>query len=175
MLFWHVGGTIWIFRYVFKDPAVDLRALGLGAILPDLLDKPLSLIIAPEAFPADRIYGHTLVFALAILTVGLIVTRRGTTGRRAAVALAVGVLVHLLLDGLWTTPELLFWPAFGTEFPPGEAQSVGELLRLVAASPILLTLEIVGLAYLVLLARRGRLGDPERRRALIRTGKLALD
>jgi len=41
MLFWHVGATIAFVRYTFRDKAMDLRFLALGAILPDLIDTPI--------------------------------------------------------------------------------------------------------------------------------------
>ena len=38
MLFWHVGFSIFIFRYVYKDYEADLRYLAGGALLPDFVD-----------------------------------------------------------------------------------------------------------------------------------------
>jgi hypothetical protein len=175
MFFWNVGATIWIFRYVFRDPGVDLRALALGAILPDLIDKPLALLIAPETLGSDRIYAHTLVFALLVMTAGILGTRRGTVARKRAVAFTVGILVHLLLDGLWTTPELLFWPVFGFEFPSRGIETVAELAAEVFTDPIVLALEAAGIAYLAWLAWAGGLARAERRAALIRTGRLSDD
>lgn len=171
MLFWHVGGTVWIFRYVFKDPAVDLRALALGAIFPDLVDKPLSLLITPE--PATtRLYAHALTFAMVGLAVAVLGTNRGTAWRKRSVAFAVGLLVHLLLDAMWTAPETLFWPVFGFEFAASGAPTVGQWLVEPFTDPIAAVLEALGLAYLIYLWHRAGLRDPERRRSLLRTGQI---
>ena len=48
----------------------------------------------------------------------LLFTRRGRR-RRAFMAFGVGWLFHILLDGMWTDPEVLFWPFFGWEMPAG--------------------------------------------------------
>lgn len=174
MLFWHLGGTIWIFRYVFKDPAVDLRALALGAIFADLVDKPLSLLIAPE--PATtRLYGHTLACALLGLAVAVLGTSRGTEWRRRAVAFSTGLLVHLLLDAMWTDPETLFWPLFGFEFAASDSLTVGDWFLQRVTDPVAVGLEALGLLYLVYLWRRAGLGDPEPRRRLLRTGQIHTD
>ena len=43
MLFWHVGGAVFLFRALFKDPDVDLRFLMAGAVLPDVIDITVGL------------------------------------------------------------------------------------------------------------------------------------
>ena len=37
MLFWHLGATVALVRYSFRDDRMDLRFLMLGAVLPDRL------------------------------------------------------------------------------------------------------------------------------------------
>ena len=49
MLFWHLGASLWLFRWIFRDPKVDVRFLFLGAILSDLIDLPIGTF-----FLADR-------------------------------------------------------------------------------------------------------------------------
>ncbi|NNF65359.1 MAG: metal-dependent hydrolase, partial [Acidimicrobiia bacterium] len=62
MLFWHLGGTVAIARYAFRDERMDLRFLALGALLPDLIDKPIAYFVF-ERYNATRLWGHTLIFA----------------------------------------------------------------------------------------------------------------
>ena len=50
MLFWHLGATMWLFRWIFRDPKVDVRFLLLGAILPDLIDLPLGTLFGSDRF-----------------------------------------------------------------------------------------------------------------------------
>ncbi|HKZ30119.1 MAG TPA: metal-dependent hydrolase [Acidimicrobiia bacterium] len=172
MIFWHVGGTIAIFRYVFRDPKVDLRLLALGAILPDLIDKPLGTILFPSLFNANsQVIGHTLLFSTVLMSVVLLTTHRGRV-RRRWMALAVGSLIHLLLDAMWLVQETFLWPAFGWEFPPGMAEYWSGLLERLFSDPWRIVQEVVGLGYLIYLYRQNRLSDPERRSELLRTGRL---
>ena len=108
--------AVLVFRVVYRDPKVDLRLLALGAVLPNLIDKPLTLLF-PDTFPAGRTVAHTLAVSAAVMTVVLLATRRGRR-RRAFMAVAIGMLLHLALDAMWTEPEVLFWPVLGVEFPP---------------------------------------------------------
>ncbi len=172
MLFWHVGGSVLLFRYLFRDPAVDLRFLALGAVVSDLIDKPIGRIIWADEFQTGRIYGHTLAFFVLVLTLVMVATRRGTVARKRGVALAVGVMFHLLLDGMWVLPETLFWPLFGWEFPPSVEDYWSGFLGRLIDDPLVLVQEAVGLAYLVYLYRSSGLSDPDRRAALVSTGRL---
>jgi membrane-bound metal-dependent hydrolase YbcI (DUF457 family) len=173
MLFWHVGGSIAIFRYVFRDPKVDLRFLALGAILPDLIDKPLGTMLFPALFEGNgQVIGHTLLFSLALMSLVLVTTRRGRL-RRRWMALAVGSLTHLLLDAMWTAQATFFWPAFGWEFPPGIPEYWSGFLARLFTNPWRILQEVIGLGYLIYLYRKARLGDPERRSELFRSGRVA--
>lgn len=162
--------AVLVFRVVYRDPKVDLRLLALGAVLPNLIDKPLTLLF-PDTFPGDRTVAHTLVVSAAVMTAILLATRRGRR-RRAFMAVAIGMLLHLALDAMWTEPEVLFWPVLGVEFPPdgggGGWPSVMASLR----SPWNWLLELVGLVYLIVLYRAAGLTDPEARSAFIRGGRL---
>jgi membrane-bound metal-dependent hydrolase YbcI (DUF457 family) len=172
MIFWHIGGTIAIFRYVFRDPKVDLRFLALGAILPDLIDKPLGTMLLPALFnDSSQVIGHTLLFSLVLMSVVLLTTRRGRV-RRRWMALAVGSLLHLLLDAMWTVQETFLWPAFGWDFPPGTPEYWSGLLERLFSDPWRIIQEAIGLGYLIYLYRKARLNDPERRTELLRTGRV---
>jgi membrane-bound metal-dependent hydrolase YbcI (DUF457 family) len=172
MIFWHLGGTIAIFRFVFRDPKVDLRFLALGALLPDLIDKPLGTIVLPNVFnDSGQVIGHTLSFSLVLMSIVLLVTRRGRV-RRRWMAVAVGSLLHLGLDAMWTMQETFLWPAFGWAFPPGEPEYWSGLLERLLSDPWRIVQEVAGLAYLIYLYRRAQLGDRDRRAELLRTGRV---
>ena len=161
-----------IFRYVFRDPKVDLRFLAVGALLPDLIDKPLGTILLPAVFNGNgRVVGHTLLFSTVLMLVVLLATRRGRI-RRRWMALAVGSLIHLLLDAMWTVQETLLWPAFGWAFPPGIPEYWSNLLDSLLSDPWRIFQELVGLGYLLFLWRKAGLSDPERRSELLRTGRV---
>lgn len=171
MLFWHVGGTVAVIRYAFRDERMDLRFLALGAVLPDLVDTPIGLLTY-RATGGVRLVGHTLLFSIAVLAVVLTTTRRGRP-RKRWMPLAVGVLVHLILDAMWLDPETLWWPLLGTGFSPGGAASAGDYVADVLGDWRVWALEAIGLVYLVLLGHRAGLGAPAARRRLVSTGTVA--
>ncbi len=173
MVFWHLGGALFIARWVFRDPKMDLRVLALGALLPDLLDKPIGSLLFHSYFETGRIYAHTLLFAVLLLAGVMILTRRGSIARQRWMALPIGVFLHLLLD-VPLDNATLWWPFLGFEFPPFADGAFSDLLSYLSRSPWVLAQEVIGLAYLVGLYRRSGLADPNRRRQLVTTGTLPL-
>jgi len=81
-----------------------------GSLFPDLLDKPLMLLI-PGIVGSTRSIGHTLLLALTILLAALILWYRSRSV--LGIAFAGTVLVHQLLDMLWTLPVTWFFPLHG--------------------------------------------------------------
>lgn len=168
MLFWHVGASTAFIRYAFRDPAMDLRFLALGALLPDLIDLPVGLALW-EQFASVRLIGHSMVLAGTILVLVLLVTRRGPV-RKQWILLAVGTLLHLALDAVWNDPETLWWPFLGWEFTSSGFATFGDYARDVLTNPVMWFGELVGFVYLVLLWRRSDLGDRSARSRLFNTG-----
>jgi hypothetical protein len=120
----------------------------LGALLPDLIDKPLYYI--PSWITGKRgaelgliagthSFGHTGLFLLA-LTAAAIVVRRPVTR-----ALALGVATHLALDIVGQTMDrvTLFWPLLGWRFTPFRHHGLGEHL-LTVLNPVTLAGELIG-------------------------------
>ncbi len=169
MLLYHVAGAILLFRYIFRDPKVDVRLLAFGAILPNLIDKPLGTLLWPDYFGADRLFGHSLLFPTAIMVVALLATRRGRR-RRGIMAVAIGAMLHLLLDGMWTSTSTFLWPLFGAAFEAGRPDYWGSLGAIF--TPTAMIQELAGLVYLVYLYRTLGLSDPDTRRAVLATGRL---
>lgn len=168
MILWHVGATVAFIRYAFRDDAMDLRFLALGAVLPDLIDTPIG-ILGWSSFGAVRLASHGIVFGSLVMVTVLTFTRRGPA-RKRWMLLATGVLLHLLLDAMWNLPETLWWPFLGFEFS-GTGLATYELyLRDLLTSPVMWAGEALGLVYLVALARRANLRDSDVRRTLWRTG-----
>jgi len=170
MLFWHVGGAIAVIRYTFRDERMDLRLVIVGVLLPTLIDAPIG-IIGWDRFESLRLVAHSLVFAASLMTAILLTTRRGRP-RKKWMPLAVGVLLHLVLDAMWREPETLWWPFFGWAFTSTGLDTAGDYIRAVAGDWRTWALESIGLAYLIVLWRRSRLGDPERRATFISTGRV---
>lgn len=97
-------------EYVSRTRLVDIRLLTLGALLPDIIDKPVGLLF----FNNGRIFSHSLLFAVLMLGAGiyLSIIRK----KRWLIALSFGVLMHVILDSMWQDPQVLFWPFMGLEF-----------------------------------------------------------
>ncbi len=89
-----------------------LIALGaFGAILPDLIDKPLGHIVLAGTVNYGRIYFHGLtVLSLTLLAGLLIYHYRGQVG---LLVVAAGMASHQILDGMWRQPVEWFWPFLG--------------------------------------------------------------
>ena len=165
MLFWHLAGTLWLFRWVFRDPNVDVRFLALGAMLPDLIDLPASLVAGLDG----RAWAHSLLFASLVMALVLVVLRRGDR-RRQWMALAVGVFFHLLLDGMWVEGETLFYPFLGLAFAEGGDSWGAGGVHL--ASWWTWAGEVFGLGYLWWVWVQSGLGDAGRRAVFRASGRL---
>jgi len=140
----HLGiglGLAWLLSTKTRQP-VDYRLVLLGAILPDLIDKPLGFLLGLEA----RLWAHTLLFLGIIVAVSAIPRARGL------VYLAFGVATHLLLDLIWEQPWIALWPAMGTAFPPGTLDVLA-LLAVLWTNPVVLAGEFVGTGILIAFAR----------------------
>lgn len=97
--------TAWGFR--LRGRVLDWRLLILGALLPDIIDKPIGILFFGSE---GRLLGHTLIFAIMLGIIGLYLTSRGSPWM---LILAVCCVGHLILDGMWTQADILFWPAHG--------------------------------------------------------------
>jgi inner membrane protein len=132
--------------------AGERRAFFLGALLPDLIDKPLFYIpfwltagrSAKGALSGTHLFAHTAVFLLALVLVALI--RRSPVLR----AVAIGVTTHFLLDcvGLSMGLGTLLWPFLGWRFPAYPFKGLGHHLTTIL-NPVTLAGELAGAAVLL--------------------------
>jgi inner membrane protein len=92
---------------------IDMRALLAGAVLSDVIDKPVGRLVYGTF--GCRIFSHSLVFLLLIVYAGLLLHLR----RREnwLLVLGFGVFTHLVLDEMWLDTQTLFWPVMGLSFP----------------------------------------------------------
>ena len=171
MLFWHLGAALWLFRWVFRDPKVDVRFLLLGAIIADLIDMPIGTIFLADRYSTGELWSHTLIVPTLYMAVVVFSTRRGRA-RRAWMALGIGWMIHILLDGMWMDQQVFLWPFFGWEIPPGQAPYWSLAWERAMSDPWRWLQEAAGLAYLIWLAIHLGLFRPDRRRSLLATGRL---
>lgn len=149
MIFWHLGMTVLIVRYVYRDPDMDLRWVLAGSILPDVIDKPIGSILFNDTFHTHRLFAHSVLFPIAGLLIVILTTSRGTALRKGLIALVIGSLIHLVLDAAWADPEAFWWPLFGFDFPHVADSAFVDLLRSMLTNPWVWAGEAVGIAYLV--------------------------
>lgn len=172
MLFWHLGVTTLLARYTFRDERMDLRTLALGAIIADLVDTPLGLLFYQRT-GSILLVTHSLLVSAIVMTAVVLATRRGRP-RRRWMAIPVAMLIHLLLDGMWSHPESLLWPFFGPGFAPAGFPTAGEYLTHIVTDPWRWAGEAFGIAYLVYLWRAGGLSVGDKRRAFLATGVIGV-
>ncbi|MCK9580507.1 MAG: metal-dependent hydrolase [Methanoregula sp.] len=82
-----------------------------GAILPDLIDKPVGYLLFPTTIGYGRIYNHTLLIALLVLAIGLTIWKLKKDP--GVIALGMGILSHQILDLMWRQPQSWYYPFFG--------------------------------------------------------------
>ena len=158
MLLWFVGMSFLATWLVFRDPSLDHRLVVGGALLPDVVDGPTG-----RAGVA-----HSLLASAVLLAAVVLATQGRRRLRRSLLALAIGTFLHLLLDGIWVDRRVFLWPFAGTDL--GDVR-----LPSLARGLLDVPLELAGLAVVVWAWHRFRLGEPERRRAFLRTGHLGRD
>jgi membrane-bound metal-dependent hydrolase YbcI (DUF457 family) len=158
VVFWPAGVSLGLVWLVFRDPAFDYRLVVVGALLPDLLDAP---------FGGAR-WAHTLLGAVAVLTLVMLATRGRRHARRSLLAVPIGMFAHLVADGMWARTHTFWWPFFG--------RTLTERLPALDHGPAILVLEeLVGAAMVAWCWRRFGLGDRAVRARFLRTGHLPRD
>lgn len=71
LLFGHIGITLGIAWFAESKLKVkmDYKLIIIGSLLPDIIDKPAGMILLP--LENGRVFGHTLLFILLLLIIGL--------------------------------------------------------------------------------------------------------
>jgi membrane-bound metal-dependent hydrolase YbcI (DUF457 family) len=110
-----------------------VAACALGAVLPDLIDKPLGYIILSGSVGYGRIYTHTLLFLILALAVGIILL----WAFRSPVVLAgaIGVASHQFLDTMWVYPRNWLYPFRGPFHGGAESRDLWSLLMAELSEP----------------------------------------
>jgi len=154
---WFVGGAVVGVWLVFKSPAIDYRLVVLGALVP-LVELPIG---EPRLL-------HSLTAAVAALGLAMLLTPRRRLVQRRLVAIPIGMLTHLLLDGAWADTRAFWWPFAGLAWSDSPLPELGR-------GAFDIVLEVLGAAALAWCWRRFRLDEPDRRGRFLRTGRLDRD
>ena len=157
MLLWFVGPSILIVWLVFRSPAADYRLVALGSLIP----------LIEIAFGQPRLF-HSVTGAALLLAAVMVGARGHRLVQRALLALPIGMLLHLVLDGAWTDTHAFWWPLFGWSWSDAELPEVGR-------GAFNLVLEALGALACLYAYRRFRLHEPDRRSLFVQTGRVGRD
>lgn len=162
MIFWHLGGGVVLAKILFGR-SLDFRLVALGALLPDLIDKPVGRIFLRQRFQSGRLFGHSMAGAFVIAAI----SRRNPRLR----GLAAGVLTHLILDSIWRDGQVALWPLVG-KFP--RKPTVGAWWRafVPGVSDLKLLEEVAGVVLLIHFWRQERLIGRSVLSAFVSDGRL---
>jgi len=124
-VFGHIGVTLGIAFVISRlvlpgiregiRPKLNYLVIAVGAILPDLIDKPIGRILLGESVANGRLFGHTLLFVLILVTIGLFLKNH----RDGVFCLSFATFMHLCEDRMWEMPATLLYPLYGFAFPKG--------------------------------------------------------
>ncbi len=154
MFFWFIATACLSVWFVFRDDRFDYRFLILGVFLPDIVD----------AFSGGAWVLHSLIASVALLTIIMIATKRQRTIRRRLLAIPIGMFLHLVFDGAFTSTEVFWWPFTGASF--------NEALPVTQRWGLNVVLELIGLIAIAWMWKRFNLSDARVRREFLRTGNL---
>ncbi len=131
----------------------DNKSLILGSLLPDVIDKPVGLVICKNRFSNGRIFSHTLLFPTVLAALGSLLYRR--YGKTCGISLSLGAFAHLILDKMWREPATLFWPLFGRRFKRVDTSNwMLNILRGLFTDPAVYKPEIIGGMMILRLKKR---------------------
>ena len=157
IFFGHLGittGAFKIYEKVFykerdlsSKSLIDYRVVLVGAVLPDLIDKPIGAYLFRSTFHNSRIFAHTLTFSVILIFIGLY--RLFKHSKDNILILGLCTSIHLILDSMWLYPGILLWPYYGLRFPQrAEGNWLNsDIIRLVA-DPSYYLPEIIGFAII---------------------------
>ena len=142
--------------------SIDYRVVMVGALLPDLIDKPI-YFLSHNYFGEGRLFAHTLLF-LIILTIGGIYLYKSRR-KLWLLLLAFGTFTHLILDLMWLQPRTLLWPIYGITFPREHYTTLSrwfsEMWHTFLADPLVSAPEVIGaiiiVVFFAVLIRRRKL------------------
>jgi len=173
IFFGHLGITLLIVFVIFTllKQNIDYRFVLVGAVLPDIIDKPIGDYLLYSVFQNGRIFAHTLLFIAVLTLVGLWVEKKYRTN--VVEILAMGAVFHLAEDQLWLNPGTLFWPMLGWEFPKLYLEDyAGHIWDTLLHNPQAYVPEIIGITIIIGFIAYFRLYKVENLKAFLKSGKL---
>jgi hypothetical protein len=121
-----------------------------SSILSDLIDKPLGYILFPDVLGPSRTYFHALLAVMVITALALLAWRFRSSMLLLLVAMTV--LLHQLIDGMWHEPVTWLYPLLGPFQPYHDINYFKTYFWLEISSPsewvfLFATLVVLSLVY----------------------------
>jgi hypothetical protein len=156
MILWFAGVSFVFVWWVFRSPALDYRLVMLGSILP----------VGEIVFGGPRVL-HALLAPVALLGILMLATQKRRLVRRRWIGIPIGMMMHLVLDGIWARPKAFWWPFFGADFGAGGLPEFGHSVTLTVI------FELIGVACFVWAWKAFDFSNPKTRDRFVRTGHLS--
>jgi len=129
---------------------IDYRFVLLGSMFPDIIDKPLGMLIFANLIANGRVYTHTLLVNLIFILIGIYLLKKK---RFNFFIFSVSSCSHLILDEMWLDLQTLLWPLYGWGFPKEDISHWWEnIFQGLFTNPWVYVPEIIGA---MILARLG--------------------
>lgn len=126
-----------------------------GSVLPDLVDKPLGLVIFSQSIGNGYIYSHCLLAVLVLGALGLLLLKAGKNPVIAAIA--CGILSHQVLDLMWRMPKSWYFPVYGAFPRPMRGYDIITLLLSEITNPLEIFLFVCFCTGILLYVERDRI------------------
>jgi membrane-bound metal-dependent hydrolase YbcI (DUF457 family) len=153
---------------------IDFRIVIIAAILPDIIDKIIGMILLKEEISNGRLFTHSIVivgiFSVLLLIMAKIKISRGYQ----IIFYIIPVWLHLLLDRLWEDPHTLFWPIFGTSFLKIDVE-ISDYFSILFSEPYILVGEILGGLIIITLFLKHKLFIKTRFFGFLKEGRLMMN
>ncbi|WP_234125004.1 metal-dependent hydrolase [Clostridium hydrogenum] len=151
IFFGHLGPTVAVVRIGEKilskkkheELNIDYRFVLVGAVLPDIIDKPIGMFFLRGIFHNSRLFAHSLIFAVILTAIGLY--RNHKYNKNGILMLGIGSFIHQILDSMWEFPRIMLWPFLGIKFPtrPEGSWVSSDITRLIS-DPMYYGPELIG-------------------------------
>lgn len=139
------GISSWL---TFLGNHIDIRFLLIGSLLPDIIDKPVGMLLLRGSLGSGRIFCHTLLFLLLITLTGIYFYR--SHSRTWFLVLSFSTFTHLICDQMWLETQILLWPLYGWTWEKVDpAYWAQHIIYNLHADPAVYVPELVGAAILI--------------------------
>lgn len=151
MVLWFLALSFALVLIVFDSAALDYRLIMAGSLLPWL-----------GFLWGDPWVMHSVFFPVVMMIAVMLVGWGRRLVQRRWLGLPIGVFLHQVLSGSWTSQELFWWPAFGLTLDDVEPS--------VPPTALIVIFELIGAGVFVWLYKFLGFSDAGRRDRFKRTG-----